>query len=118
MAFLNVAPLWTGGQSRDDTGLSCFSNQVFDSPKYYFLALCMGWKHTLSHSKRSGDLPRGTSLSEAFKQHKKTFPPFSCNKERGLGERTEIKRQAAMAKSGRRADVQLIKLSSLEVRGR
>lgn len=27
MAFLNVAPLWTGGQSRDDTGLSCFSNR-------------------------------------------------------------------------------------------
>lgn len=42
-------------------------------PNIAFLLSVWGWKHTLSRSKRSGDLPRGTSLSEALQQQKETF---------------------------------------------
>lgn len=68
MAFLNVAPLWTGGQSGDDTGLSRFSNRGFDSPqKHNFLALRMGFGNTRRGILRDRvTCPRGTSLSEAL----------------------------------------------------
>lgn len=44
MAFLNVAPLWTGGQSGERHRLIVLLEigDLIPRPKYYFLALRMG----------------------------------------------------------------------------
>lgn len=59
MAFLNVAPLWTGGQSGERHRLIVLLEigDLIPDQNITFSRSAWGWKHTPWHSEGSGDLP-------------------------------------------------------------